>query len=375
MMTYALTDLLLSISLAVYVTVSVMGAVIRWGHKCDVYAAHMDYYFPAWKTLVYCFLSNLVLLPVIYMPTDIDALLHLRLVLILSSPFFCVVLIFSYFGRMLKLRWWKKTIIAVTIPYVLLVGTSLVLTLMPGTQLEGPFRDHFFVVAGLLAMIYLFCFIMSLRMVVRAILRIAEENYSNPEDFPVKYAEGILWIPVLHLIMSWSMTFNGAGWALTFGLYVLSVLAAVFLISAMATHRQLDVDRVETGAVPIEPEPLPVEPELEIGTEAAPEEVLLPERMEEVLQAIRHAVEDEKAYLDNHLTLNSLSRSCGINRTYVSAVLTDRLGGFFNYINQCRLAHVEAYKVAHPKADLLEAVLASGFSNRQSYYNARKRLA
>ena len=66
-------------------------------------------------------------------------------------------------------------------------------------------------------------------------------------------------------------------------------------------------------------------------------------------------VEDEKAYLDNHLTLNSLSRKCGMNRTYVSAVLTERLGGFFSYVNQCRLAHVEAYKVTHPRADLEEA--------------------
>jgi len=85
-------------------------------------------------------------------------------------------------------------------------------------------------------------------------------------------------------------------------------------------------------------------------------------------------VENENAYLDNHLTLASLSRRCGMNRTYVSIVLSERLGGFFNYINQCRLAHVDSYRAANPKSDLGEAVLASGFSNRQSYYNARKRL-
>ena len=372
---YALSDLLLSISLTVYVTVSVVGAIVRWGHKCDVYSAHMDYYFPAWKTLVYCFLSNLTLLPVIFMPTDTDALLHLRLVLILSSPFFCAVLIFSYFGKLLKLNWWRTPIYVVTVPYVLLTGTSLVLTLMPGNQMEGAFRDYFFLVAGLVAMVYLVCFIMALRMVVGAVIRFSEENYSNPDDFPVQYAEGILWLPVLHLVMSWSMMFNGAEWALSFGMIILSVLAVVFLLGAMASHRQLDVDRLEEGGLPVEPDPLPEEPELVIKPESMPEEGLSPERTEEILRAIRHAMEDEKAYLDNHLTLNSLSRSCGINRTYVSAVLTDRLGGFFSYVNQCRLAHVEAYKVANPKADLMEAVLASGFSNRQSYYNARKRLA
>ena len=40
---YTQSALLLSIALAVYVTVSATGAAVRWGHKCDVYSAHMDY--------------------------------------------------------------------------------------------------------------------------------------------------------------------------------------------------------------------------------------------------------------------------------------------------------------------------------------------
>lgn len=370
---YSLSDLLLSVSLAVYVTVSIVGAAVRWGHKCDVYADHMDYYFPAWKMLIFCFLSNALLIPVVFMPTDTDALLQLRMVLILSSPYFCSALIFSSFGRMLKVSWWKRPILIMTITYVLMSVMALVLTLKPGAQLEGTFRDGFFFIAGVLALVYLIGYVLALSMIIRTIRRFSEENYSNPEDFPIQYAESILWIPVLHLIMSWSMMFNGATWALSFGLIILSILAVVFLIGAMDSHRKLDVDRLEAGGVPVEPvitvEPLTVEEAEPISLEG-----LSPERAEEVLKAIRHTVEDEKAYLDNHLTLNSLSRRCGINRTYVSAVLSDRLGGFFSYVNQCRLAHVEAYKVAHPNADIEEAVLASGFSSRQTYYNARKRL-
>jgi AraC-like DNA-binding protein len=55
-------------------------------------------------------------------------------------------------------------------------------------------------------------------------------------------------------------------------------------------------------------------------------------------------------------------------------VLNESLGGFFNYINRCRLTHADAYKESHPKADVDEIALASGFNNRQSFYNARKRL-
>jgi len=371
---YTLTNLLFSVSLVVYVTVNVMMAAVRWGHKCASYAAHMDYYFPAWRTLIYCALSNLVLLPAVFMPNDTDALIQLRLMLILSSPYLCAVMMFSYFGRVLKVTWWKKPIYILSFPYALLSGFLVVLVIIPGTQLqlgELLFAVVFYCTC-MLAAAYLVCFVLAFRMIALELQRFSEENYSNPDDFPKQYAQEILWIPVLHLIMSWSMAINGAMWAFSFGFLILSALGVVFLLGALSPHRAIEVEQLEAGEVPVEPEPEPVPAK----TEPVPEgvELLSAERKEEILALIRHEVENENAYLDNHLTLASLSRRCGMNRTYVSIVLSERLGGFFNYINQCRLAHVDSYRAANPKSDLGEAVLASGFSNRQSYYNARKRL-
>jgi len=95
---------------------------------------------------------------------------------------------------------------------------------------------------------------------------------------------------------------------------------------------------------------------------------------EEILEAIRREVEDRKAYLDPKLTLVSLSQRCETNRTYVSSLLTAQLGGFFTYINRHRLAHAAVYKEQHPGASIDEIAKASGFRNRQTYYNALHRL-
>lgn len=143
---------LISVSLAVYVTASVYVAAVRWGHRCAPYAKHMDYYYPAWKTVVFCYLANLFMLPALFMPTDADALLQLRLLLILASPFFCAVLMFSYFGKVLKITAWRKA------------------------------RVH----SG------------------GTLRRFSEENYSNPDDFPRKYASGVIWIALTHLLISWT---------------------------------------------------------------------------------------------------------------------------------------------------------------------------
>lgn len=97
------------------------------------------------------------------------------------------------------------------------------------------------------------------------------------------------------------------------------------------------------------------------------------EHAEEIVRAIRQFVEKEEGYLDEHLTLTSLSRSIGYNRTYVSAVLTERLGGFFVYVNRCRLAHADRLQAENPGISTSELIDRSGFS-RTTYYKVKKQL-
>lgn len=363
MIQYSFQELLLSISLAVYVAVCVMAGVVRWGHKCAPYNKHLDYYYPGWRAYALSCLSNLVLLPAVFLPGEPDAILQIRIMLILSSPFLCSVLIFSYFGKVLKVSWWRKPIYVLSGTYSTMSFIALVCTLLPGTQMQGAFLRGYFVAGGLMALVYLLGLAQALRMIIQRLGRFSEESFSDPDDFPAEYAKSLVYIPFLHLVMSWSTTFNGNKVAMSFGLFVLSALTVLILLGSLSPHRAMEVERLEK--------------ELDANREQLPpeaEETLSPDRKEEILGLIRHHVEEEQAYLDSHLTLGKLSQDCGCNRTYVSAILNERLGGFFNYVNRCRLAHAEDYKQKNPRADVDEVALESGFNSRQSYYNARKRL-
>jgi len=375
-MMYSFQDMMFCASVAVYIAVSVCIGAIRWGHKCEPYARHADYYYPAWKVVVFCYISDLLLLPIVLMPTDTDAVLYLRMMLILASPLFCAALLFSYFGKVLKVGWWRNPVIALYIPFIIMAITALVLTLMPGTQITGSFCTWFFSISGVLALVYLFCFVLAVIMVARAMRRFQEENYSNPDDFPRQFAKGIIWLPIFHLLVSWITTSIGSVTALSIGMLLLSVIGLVFLIGALAPHRTMEVERLESGGLQIEsvpdlPEPQIAEPEPEPVVE---EETLSQERKDEIVSIIRRHVEDEQAYLDSHLTLTSLARTCGVNRTYLSQVISERMGGFYTYVNRCRLAHVARLKVQQPDASIEEIVTASGFGSRQSYYNVRRQL-
>lgn len=354
-MLYSSLELFFCIALTVYITTSVTVAVVRWGHRCEPYAQHMDYYYPAWKTVIFCFFLNLILVPVLFLPKENDAMMVLRITLMLGSPFCCSMMMFSYFGTVLKVRWWRTPLIVLTIPFLILTGTALVLALYPGSQMEGVFVRWFVAISGTMAVDYLICFLLALGMIIRTLRKLSHDHYSNPDDFPKGYANGVVLLSLIHVTISWLASFIGTPAVLSGALLILSTVNIVFLITALSPHRAQDVKQLEASEPPL-----------------SPGDSLPQERKDEIARVIRHQVEDEKAYLDSHLSLGSLSRICGVNRTYLSIVMREQYGGFFNYVNRCRLEYANRLKTENPDVSVEDLATASGFGSRQSYYNARR---
>lgn len=359
-MTLTLQDSLFSASLAVYLTASVFVAAVRWGHRCQPYSEHMDYYHPAWKTVIFCYFSNLLMAPALFMPTEPDAMLQLRLLLILASPFFCAVLLFSYFGRMLGVDNWRLPVYALAVPFGVMALSATALALIPGTQMTPAFCRWFFAVAGILAVAFLACFVTAVIMVARVLQRQSEENCSNPEDFPHRYASRVTWMSLVHVAVSWGAAFIGTHRSISLGVLALSAFSLGLLISILSPHRVLPVEELETADAPEQP---------------AQEESVLPEsRQDDIEKAIRSLIEGQQAYLDSHLLLSDVASRIGVNDKYVSLVMKSRLGGFFSYVNRCRLAHAARLQVTHPDMPIGEVIVDSGFGSRTTYYKIRKQL-
>lgn len=367
---YSLQELLFSMSLTVYLTVCVVVAAVRWGHKCEPYARYPDYYYPGWKSIIFCYLTNLVLIPAVFFPGNSDYILLVRMMMILGSPALCALMLFSYFGKVLNVNWWRRPVYALVVTFLVVILVALVIAIIPGPHLSGFYGRCYFALAGTLALFYFLSFLMAIRLIVRALRSRAKENYSNPEDFPYRFARASLLLPVVHLLVSWVSTFIGSIAALSIGLILLSIQSIFFLIGILAPHRNLAVEQLEAQQAPMpEPEPItaPPAPEPEVT-------IISPARKSQIVKAIRKCVEEDKAYLDCHLTLASLAQTIGVNRTYVSLVMSECLGGFFVYVNRCRIAHAAKLKVEKPDITVNEMITASGFGSRQSYYNVRKQI-
>lgn len=375
-MLYTQQDLLFSAALAIYIATSVIVAIIRWGHRCEPFARHMDYFHPAWRTIVFCFLTNLLMLPVLFLPQEADSVMALRVMIMLGSPYFCAMFLFTHFGRMVNMGNWKVSLYLLSVPFIVLVLAAIWLAIMPGTQLQGVWARQLGAVSGTMAVIFLLSFIGAFILINRARRLFSEENYSSKEDFPKNFAVHAVILSSLHILVSWGVSFIGGKDVIAIGLLILSALIVAFLLIALNPHRALDVTFLEAENRVKE---LAEEVEHDVWDRSEPGSVLEAQplsasRKNEILKIVRKAVEEDKAFLDSHLTLAHLSQLCGVNRTYLSAVLTESLGGFFYYINRCRMDFANKYRDENPNASVEDLAIASGFGSRQSFYNARKQL-
>jgi AraC-like DNA-binding protein len=140
----------------------------------------------------------------------------------------------------------------------------------------------------------------------------------------------------------------------------LAIFNIVLLLNVMPVWRRAailtEVDEDEAEAVPYENDELAEERSNRIATE------------------IEQFVNTEAAYLDSHLKLEQVVERCNFSRRYVSKVLTERFGGFSDYVNGLRLNYFERYKAQHPNSTDESAAEASGFTSYKSYLKAKERL-
>jgi len=98
---------------------------------------------------------------------------------------------------------------------------------------------------------------------------------------------------------------------------------------------------------------------------------LPPEKADEYLNIILKYMEEKKAYLDNDITLQKLSKHLSIPSNYISQVLNNCLGkNYYDFINSYRLNEAKI-KLSDPlksESSIMEILLESGF-NSKSVFN------
>ena len=333
---------------AVFVAIGLALAAVRWFHLCRPYDRSPKYYYPGRPFVTGVYLASLVLLPYAFHPDSPDAWFLARLYFFPVTLYEFTILLCAYFGSVMQWRKWRLPMLIVGTPVVVSLLAAVVLALVPGDQLS---RISLWVLYLLGAIMTGMC-IAAMWLVFHWARSFDEDNFSNPADFPVVFARRWLVLIVLNVLLCWVGALADSPALLAVVMLLLAASMVFFLITALHPRRHR----------PVEDEEAPSARRARKPSSAR------------ILAVIHTVVVEQEAYLDPHLTIQDVADRSGYSRSYIGGLFKQEFGGFFPYINRLRLEHVDAYLKQHPVASLQEALEASGFNSRQTYYAVKARL-
>lgn len=98
------------------------------------------------------------------------------------------------------------------------------------------------------------------------------------------------------------------------------------------------------------------------------------ERCGEIECRLIELMENERLFLDSHLTLKQLSQKLGVNRNYTSEVVVrSKYGSFYTLINSYRLQYAQDMLRQNPTLRIEHVAYDSGFSSLSLFSQVFKR--
>jgi YesN/AraC family two-component response regulator len=95
---------------------------------------------------------------------------------------------------------------------------------------------------------------------------------------------------------------------------------------------------------------------------------------QELISKLVEYMEIKQAFLQSDISMTSVCRELGTNRTYLSALINQQFGVNFNaYINQYRVRHITDYLKENPATSKDELVQLGGFGSLSSMNRALKK--
>lgn len=346
-------------SCLILVATSLFCALVRYFHMCRPFDEEETYFYPARKliTIIYaCFA-----LPVVWLfrMDSPDAYFFMRVFLMLLLPGAGVLSFRRFFFSKTRHR---RLILVLSgiIPLAIMLACWIYGWIGGDTLYRH--RDMLLLLIGGYSLLLTAMLLHTTNWLLRQIRQHMQEEYSNSEDFPVRFAGFVVFMPVLYLGAAWWLFITGDhDYNMWFQL-VISVMHIVILIRILHPQRKEYRDVVE------ETEELIVEKiETVLSNQESGSSLLSVDAKDELEAKIRAALTEDRLYLNPNLKIGELADAVKSNRKYVSIVMKERFGSFYKELNRLRIEAAVRYREEHPSASREDIATHCGFSNVRTY--------
>ena len=358
---------LFSANLAFIVT-HLYGWLLKWFYKPETYKEHFHELFPAQRAVGVIYLLQVFELPYLLQIGDRDTLLYVNAFSLLFFSIQMLVMCEGYFFPEKK-HTWREHLIFLPAVLVLII---LLLQAVDILQLPNSWRSW---IIGAVSVIFAFYFGRNIYMAIkiaRAVRRANEERYADSDDFPVRFANLIRWVPT-GILMLLAINFYADNVWVKFVRDILFIGANIwFCMLTLNPWRKLvdNTEKTDTYEFSGCSEELFKTSD---GQDAAHSPFLSDARYDDLACRLDRLLSEEHIFSEPHITIDTLIFRLGTNTKYLSEVI-HRSGyqSFYDMICQHRVRYAIALIHQHPGDRLAYIANQCGFSSPASMAKAFK---
>lgn len=218
----------------IFIVTGIICAVVRWFHMCRPYNQEADYYYPARRQFTFYCAAMILQLPYFLCPMSEAAWQYVRIFCIIFYPCCFSMLFLRYFHRKPLSGLFNVTVF--TIPISLLTVMAVTILAGGGNWLEQHYHWFLWVMVG-------FSVLLTARLlgVIRRITQLIDnyhiQNYATEDDFPLRFAEKIIWMPLVWIGIAWLPLLIGSRLLMAIIHIVFSVWMVMFLCLILHPQR------------------------------------------------------------------------------------------------------------------------------------------
>lgn len=363
--------LLFSANLA-FILTHLYGWVLKWFYRPRAYSETFHQLFPAQRAVGYIYLLQLLELPYLLQIGNADALLYVNAFSLLFFPPQMLVMCECYFfpesSRSLKnlgfkllpmggARWtlFIPTFVALLPLFLQAVGL---------VSFPAGWRFWAFIGVGVLFSGYFMQTILMAQKIGRAIRRVNEDTYADIDDFPVRFAQYIQWVPTIVLLLLAINFYANDPWVKFARDIVFVGVNVWFCIYTLNPWRKTTISEYSDY------------PDYTSSPEDSenPDNVthrLTDDRLDKLVGRLHVLLTEEQIFTEQHITRDLLMQRLGTNANYIAEVIKrSGYSSFYDMICQHRVRY--AINLIHQQPDCRMSDIADrcGFSSPASMAKA-----
>lgn len=355
------------------------GWLLKWFYRPEAYGEHFRELFPAQRIVGMTYLMQLFELPYLLQIGDSDALLYVNAFSLLFLSIQFIIMCEVYFFPKHK---HKRQYPLIYLPAILVL-LPMFLQAVKLISLPEGWRTWAMVAVSIL---FAFYFGLNIHMTIRierAVRLANEEQYADSDDFPVRFANIVKWMPAFVIVLLAINFYADDPW-MKFGHDLFFIGANVWLCILTLNpwrkvnsdlgiqHSEFDIQEAEIETLddvlsdeeesPVIPQPL-----------SDSNHLLSDAKFDELAHRLNKLLNEEHIFTEPHITIDTLIQHLGTNTKYLAEVIR-RSGyqSFYDMISQHRVRYAIALIHQHPDERLADISDLCGFSSQASMTKAFK---